>query len=129
VDVASDDPNWILGDVNSADTNRHPPQRNPLQKEPRYGDPYDDAIRYANHPANIRAVRVAISVRSATPEPNGRRGFGREDLEDSGEFAPPDGYYRTNMTTTVRVPNLLSRSGFNPPVGALHPAGSNVWGG
>jgi type IV pilus assembly protein PilW len=32
------------------------------------------------------------------------------------------------MTTTVRVPNLLSRSGFNPPVGDETP-GSNVWGG
>ncbi|REG34524.1 type IV pilus assembly protein PilW [Archangium gephyra] len=129
VDIASDEPNWILGDLNSADKDRHPPQRDPLKPEPKYGDPYDAAIRYSNHPANIRAVRVAISVRSATPEPNGRRGFGREDLEDSGELSAPDGYYRTNMTTTVRVPNLMSRSGFNPPVGALHPSGSNVWGG
>ncbi|HYO74807.1 MAG TPA: hypothetical protein VEU33_52925 [Archangium sp.] len=129
VDVASDEPNWILGDVNSADTNRHPPPRETVSPEPRYSDPYDAAVRYSNHPANIRAVRLAISMRSTTPELNGRRGFGREDLEDSGELAPPDGYYRTNMTTTVRVPNLLSRSGFNPPVGALHPTGSNVWGG
>jgi type IV pilus assembly protein PilW len=54
--------------------------------------------------------------------------FARGDLEDSGESSPPDGYYRTNMTTTVRVPNLLSRSGFNPPLAELS-EGANAWGG
>jgi type IV pilus assembly protein PilW len=129
VDVASEEPNWVLGDVDSADKDRFPEPRDPLKPEPQYKDPYDAPIRYSRHPANIRAVRVALSVRSTSRESSGRRGFERGDLEDSGEISPPDGYYRTNMTTTVRVPNLLSRSGFNPPVGDIHPAGSNVWGG
>lgn len=128
VDVSSPAPNWVLGDVNSADKDRFPDPRDPLKPEPQYSDPYDAAIRYSRHPANIRGVRVSLSLRSASPEANGRRAFARGDLEDSGESAPADGFYRTNMTTTVRVPNLLSRSGFNPPVGEETP-GSNVWGG
>jgi type IV pilus assembly protein PilW len=128
VDVSSPAPNWVLGDVSSADNDRFPGPRDPLVPEPQYGDPYDAAIRYSRHPANIRAVRVSLSLRSASAEPSGRRAFARGDLEDSGESAPADGFYRTNMTTTVRVPNLLSRSGFNPPVGDETP-GSNVWGG
>lgn len=128
VDLSSPAPNWVLGDVNSAEKDRFPDPRNPLLPEPQYGDPYDAAIRYTRHPANIRGVRVSLSLRSASPEPNGRRAFARGDLEDSGESGVADGFYRTNMTTTVRVPNLLSRSGFNPPVDAETP-GSNVWGG
>lgn len=128
VDISSPAPNWVLGDVNSADKDRFPDPRNPLLPEPQYNDPYDAAIRYTRHPANIRGVRVSLSLRSTSPEPNGRRAFPRADLEDSVESGTVDGFYRTNMTTTVRVPNLLSRSGFNPPVDAETP-GSNVWGG
>ncbi|MFY0565323.1 PilW family protein [Archangium lansingense] len=128
VDANSSAPNWVLGDVNSADKDRFPEPRDPLKPEPRYSDPYDAPVRFSRHPANIRAVRVSISLRSATPEANGRRAFARGDLEDSGETTAADGFYRTNMTTTVRVPNLLSRSSFNPPVGDETP-GSNVWGG
>ncbi|WP_375771846.1 PilW family protein [Archangium gephyra] len=128
VDVSSAEPNWVLGDVGSADKDRFPEPRDPLKPEPQYKDPYDAAIRYSRHPANIRAVRLTLALRSTSREPSGRRAFERQDLEDSKESNPPDGFYRTNMTTTVRVPNLLSRSGFNPPVGDLHP-GSNVWGG
>jgi|GEM_PF-1322494 len=128
VDVSSAEPNWVLGDVNSADRDRFPDPRNPLGQEPQYKDPYDAAIRYSRHPANIRGVRLSLSLRSTAREASGRRAFERENLEDSEEANPPDGFYRTNITTTVRVPNLLSRSGFNPPVGELHP-GANVWGG
>ena len=129
VDVSSAEPNWVLGDVGSAERDRFPEPRDPLKPEPQYKDPYDAAIRYSRHPANIRAVRLTVSLRSTAREASGRRAFERENLEDSEEANPPDGFYRTNMTTTVRVPNLLSRSGFNPPVGDLHPPGSNVWGG
>jgi type IV pilus assembly protein PilW len=126
VDSASPVSNWVLGDVGSADVDRFP---NPaIRPEPVYKLPYDDPARFNKHPANIRAVRVSIGVRSTSPEPNGRRAFARVDLEDSGEARPADGYYRTNMSTTVRVPNLMSRSAFNPPVDELIP-GLNAWGG
>jgi type IV pilus assembly protein PilW len=126
VDKASPVANWVLGDVGSADSNRHPDPS--VRPEPVYRLPYDDPARFNRHPANIRAVRVSIGVRSATREPNGRRAFARVDLEDSGEAKPADGYYRTNISTTVRVPNMMSRSAFNPPVdGSV--AGLNAWGG
>jgi type IV pilus assembly protein PilW len=126
VDSSSPVANWVLGDVGSADVDRFPdPATLP---QPLYRLPYEDRARYNRHPANIRAVRVSIGVRSTSPEPNGRRAFARVDLEDSAEASPADGYYRTNMSTTVRVPNLLSRSAFNPPVGDPT-SGLNVWGG
>jgi type IV pilus assembly protein PilW len=128
VDAGSSAPNWVLGDVNSGEGDRVPDTRDPLKPEPQYSDAYDAPIRYSRHPANIRAVRVSVAIRSASRESNVRRAFPRADLEDSVESSPADGYYRTNVTLTVRVPNLLSRSGFNPPVGDPT-SGSNVWGG
>jgi type IV pilus assembly protein PilW len=126
VDASSSVVNWVMGDMGSADGDRFPdPTTLPV---PLYRMPYEDAARYNRHPANIRAVRVSIGIRSTSPEANGRRAFPRGVLEDSSESAPADGFYRTNMTTTVRVPNLLSRSAFNPPVGDPL-SGLNVWGG
>jgi type IV pilus assembly protein PilW len=127
VDSSSPVKNWVLGDAGSVDQDRVP---DPLvTPEPIYDTPYDDPARYNRHPGNIRAVRLSISVRSTSPEATRRRAFTRLDLEDSGEgMTSPDGFYRTNMSTTVSVPNMLSRSPFNPPVGGEDPAG-NVWGG
>lgn len=126
VDASSAVKNWVLGDDGSPDADRVPdPAASPA---PLYTTPYDDPARFNKHPANIRAVRLSISVRSTTPEASKRRAFSRLSLEDSGEAAAADGFYRTNMTTTVRMPNMLSRSAFNPPVGGEDPAG-NVWGG
>jgi len=126
VDSASPVANWVLGDVGSAASDRFPdPATLP---QPLYRLPYEDPARYNRHPGNIRAVRVSIGVRSTSREPSGRRAFARVDLEDSGEASPADGYYRTNMSTTVRVPNLMSRSAFNPPVGDKS-SGLNAWGG
>ncbi|HEX8538496.1 MAG TPA: prepilin-type N-terminal cleavage/methylation domain-containing protein [Cystobacter sp.] len=126
VDFNSPVSNWVLGDTGSAVADRTPdPNALPV---PVFKLPYEDPARYNRHPANIRAVRLSIGIRSTTPESNGRRVFERVELEDSGEAGPADGYYRTNMTTTVRVPNMLSRSTFNPPVGD-ESTGLNVWGG
>lgn len=126
VDASSPVKNWVLGDADSAATDRVPdPLASPA---PLYTSAYEDPSRFNRHPANIRAVRLSISVRSTSPEASKRRAFARLSLEDSGEAASADGFYRTNMTTTVRVPNMMSRSAFNPPVGGEDPAG-NVWGG
>jgi type IV pilus assembly protein PilW len=126
VDASSSVKNWVLGDDGSPAADRVPdPAASPA---PLYTTPYEDPARYNKHPANIRAVRLSISVRSTSPEASKRRAFARLSLEDSGEAAAADGFYRTNMNTTVRVPNMLSRSAFNPPVGGEDPAG-NVWGG
>jgi len=126
VDATSNPVNWVLGDVGSAAADRTPdPTASPV---PRFSTSYDDASRYNAHPANIRAVRVSITVRSTSAEPNGRRAFPRINVEDSTEQADADGYYRTTMTTTVRVPNMLSRSDFVPEVGSGYTTG-NEWGG
>lgn len=126
VDSSSTVKNWVLGDDGSAAADRVPDPA--VTPAPLYTTPYDDPARFNRHPANIRAVRLSISMRSTTPEASKRRAFSRLSLEDSGEAAAADGFYRTNMTTTVRMPNMLSRSAFNPPVGGEDPAG-NVWGG
>ncbi|MBM7114673.1 prepilin-type N-terminal cleavage/methylation domain-containing protein [Archangium primigenium] len=130
VDASSNPANWVLGDVGSAETERMPnPGAVPV---PRFGTSYDDASRYNAHPANIRAVRVSVTVRSTNPELRGRRGFLRVDLEDSPEHATEDGYYRTTLTTTVRAPNMMSRSAFIPDLSRSdEPEQSNrlVWGG
>jgi type IV pilus assembly protein PilW len=126
VDKGSDPANWVLGDVGSADTDRIPDVA--AKPEPRYDTPYESDARYNRHPANIRAVRVTLGVRSARREPNGRKGFYRVSLEDSVEAANPDGFYRSNLSIVVRLPNMLSRSSFNPPLGDASTA-LNVWGG
>ncbi|HEX8440466.1 PilW family protein [Archangium sp.] len=126
VDKTSTGPNWVLGDVGSVATDRFPDVM--ASPAPTYKTPYEHASRYNRHPANIRAVRVSIGVRSTSREPNGRRAFERVNLEDSTEAAVADGFYRTNTSTTVRVPNLMSRSAFNPPVGD-QASGLNAWGG
>jgi len=125
VDKSSTGPNWVMGDMGSTDTDRFP---DVAASAPTYKTPYESAARYTRHPANIRAVRISLSVRSANREPNGRRAYERVSLEDSLEAAAADGFYRTNTTTTVRVPNLMSRSAFNPPVGDQE-SGLNAWGG
>ncbi|PTL77652.1 PilW family protein [Vitiosangium sp. GDMCC 1.1324] len=115
IDGGSSPANWVLGDVGSVSTERTPDPT--VTPAPMYGMDYEDAARYNRHPGNIRAVRVSITVRSTRAEPSGRRAFARENLEDSAEKAAADGFYRTNMTTTVRVPNMMSRSAFIPEVG------------
>lgn len=131
VDAGSNPVNWVLGDLGSKDTERLP---NAAAIAPSYEIPYEHATRYNAHPANIRAVRLSITVRSTRPEPNNRRAFQRLDLEDSTEgAASPDGFYRTTITTTVRVPNMLSRASFIPAIDSVSSTdkkpSSLVWGG
>lgn len=102
---------------------------------PGYSTPYDDALRYTADPANIRQVRISVLLRSVRKEQSGRTAFAPPPMENytpgGGGTAPPDGFYRTWTTSTVRVPNLASRSFFLPPMksGPLDPTDLNVWGG
>ena len=114
VDAASTPANWILGDVGSNPANTMP---NPATQAPLYTTPYDDALRYNNHPANIRSVRLSFALRSIDREATGRQVFRPIVLENAPTYSTvPDGYFRTSITTAVRVPNMLSRSFFNPPL-------------
>lgn len=114
VDAASTPANWILGDAGSTAANVIP---NTGAAEPRYETPYDDALRYNSHPANIRSVRLSFALRSMDREATGRQVFAPIRLENAPAVSTtPDGYYRTSLTSAVRVPNMLSRSFFNPPL-------------
>lgn len=114
VDANSNPANWVLGDAGSSANNAHP---DPDAQPPLYETPYDDALRYNGHPANIRSVRLSFALRSMEREATGREAFPPITLENAPELpAVADGYYRTSITSAVRVPNMLSRSFFNPPL-------------
>lgn len=85
---------------------------------------YDDAIRRSPHQANIRAVRIAISARAPTPDPDARAtyaiaaGFTMLNLDTppawieafADERGGDDGYQRVRLDSTVNLPNMLVRS-------------------
>lgn len=114
VDAASTPANWVLGDAGSNAANVTP---DPATQAPLYSTPYDDALRYNNHPANIRSVRLSFVLRSMDREATGRQTFAPIRLENAPAVSTvADGFFRTSVTTAVRVPNMLSRSFFNPPL-------------
>lgn len=107
---------------------------------PLYGTNYADAQRFSWHPGNIRGVRLSIVARGERVEARsdattGRKGFLRPSpwenrpAPNSG-VTVSDGFYRSTFTTTVRIPNMISRSFFVPALlseGGV--PGSNVSGG
>ncbi len=96
---------------------------------PLYSTPYDSATRFNRHPANVRGIKFTLVTRSS-----------REDKMKAwspaavGNWTPAstvrDGFFRSFMTTQVRLPNLASRSAFVP---VIRPATAttdlNTWGG
>lgn len=104
--------NWILMDTSGESL------PSTASTAPRLEDAYDSINRFNSHPANIRAVRVNLSLRSARKENNRRQAFFRTPMENSTTTAATtgDGYFRTWLTSTVRTPNLTSRSFFLPPL-------------
>jgi type IV pilus assembly protein PilW len=108
-------PNWVLGDSGSSATEVIPDPT--VVPAPSYDMGYDIAARYTKHPANIRAVRLTAVMRSTRPLA-GRQATGVRQFDVENWLAPSpapiDGYYRTPSITTVRVPNMASRSAFNP---------------
>jgi type IV pilus assembly protein PilW len=133
VDASSTPPNWVLGDRGSVASERIP---NPAAIPPTYEFGYDVQERYNAHPANIRAVRVSVVARSTRPlagtndraRINGVRPMAVEDFTPGS--TAPDGLYRTLISTTVRVPNMVSRAFFTPVIRenlGADPA-LNTWG-
>lgn len=104
--------NWIM--VDSAGETALP---NMAAAPPSYDDAYESANRYNAHPANIRAVRVSFSVRSARQRQDKALGYIRGDMENgSGGPTSGDGYFRSWMTSSIRTPNMASRFFFLPPL-------------
>lgn len=127
VDV-SGNRDWILGDA----TSEAIPSLDGGSTSPTFATPYDSPLRFNDSPANIRMVRISMTLRSSRSESTSRKGFPPRSLENHAiADAGTDGYYRTVMTTTVRVPNMLSRQFFTPPVARATGGDPNLnaWGG
>ena len=96
---------------------------------PDYAMSYSDPARFNADVANVRAVVFDLSIRSLRAEK--RSSFPQPRLaDDPAAPLPPDGYFHVAVSTTVRTPNLTSRSTFTPPLKvAGDPTQLNEWGG
>jgi type IV pilus assembly protein PilW len=110
--------NWVMGDA-AGDA-----MPNPALTVPPYTEAYDGtpSTRFTAHPANIRSIRITLAVRS-TSALGGGQGVKFANLRVPLENDPtdpddydPDAFYRAVVTSTVRLPNMLSRSFFIPPL-------------
>ncbi|MBU8894408.1 PilW family protein [Corallococcus sp. M34] len=117
--------NWVFGDTTGADA-----LPRPGDAAPTYDTPYDSATRFNGNPANIRAVRVGITVRSSRLMPTRALSAARL-LGNSPAPGAPDAYFRTTLESSVRVPNMTSRAFFIPALrNPDNPQDQkNLWGG
>lgn len=122
--VAAPDPaasdsnrNWVVGDDRSALAE----EPNLTAQAPDYTATVLDARRLTLHPANVRAVRVSLTLRSSRPDPAPPAGWCGDDIPLFENFRLPSGhdpceglgrYRRSTAQTTVQVRNLDSRSMF-----------------
>ena len=83
---------------------------------PTYAAARLSAVRTTHYPSNIRAVRIAIVVRSPNPDSN----LGDANIPAAGNrpavAAGDPGYRRTVFETSVAIPNMESRAPFFPTV-------------
>jgi type IV pilus assembly protein PilW len=121
--------NWIVGDASGETFFAQP--ANVLRTTPEYRTGYEASDRFTRHPANIRAVHVALVMRSSRASPTGRRTAASTSIFNGNvPAAPEDGFLRSLMHTAVRTPNLLSRSSFVPQLRtASDTRDLNTWGG
>jgi type IV pilus assembly protein PilW len=89
----------------------------PASGFPLYGTPRLHPLRATRYPANIRAVRVELVVRSPNPDPQGTDtvipAAGNRPAVGDG----PQGYRRMSFQTGVAIPNMESRAPFFPALG------------
>jgi type IV pilus assembly protein PilW len=83
---------------------------------PTYSAARLSAVRTTHYPSNVRAVRIAIVVRSPNPDTN----LGDATIPAAGNrpavAAVDPGYRRTLFETSVAIPNMESRAPFFPTV-------------
>ncbi|MCP3138955.1 PilW family protein [Pyxidicoccus xibeiensis] len=100
---------WLLGDEDVALLPNTGPTR------PTYDTQYDAVERYTAHPANIRAVRVGLTVRSSRQQPSQARELEPPPrLLNAPAPAGTDAFFRSTVETSIRVPNMTSRTFFIP---------------
>lgn len=116
---------WVMGNE-VADTANVPTAS---ATDPSYDTPYADPARFTANVGNVRGVVFEISTRSFRQEK--RSAFPQPRLaDDARAAAAADGYFRVVVSTTIRTPNLSSRSGFTPPLRVVgNPFQLNEWGG
>lgn len=114
---------WILGNT----VGDSPAIPTTTGTRPVFDSLYDAPERFSADAANVRAVSFDLAVRSRRAET--RKAYAQPRLADDPTAAvAADGYFHTSISTTVRTPNLASRTIFVPalrPAGAV--AGSNEW--
>lgn len=102
------DGNWVYGDTE--DISETP---NVAATAPRYQHAFLAPERFTGHPANIRAVRMTLTIRSRGEEV----GVGTSPLQalenrSPGSLPPIDGYRRDTFGVIVNTPNMASRAQF-----------------
>jgi type IV pilus assembly protein PilW len=121
---------WILGNK-IGETPVIPTDNSAIR--PTYDLGYADAARFTTDVANVRAVSFELSTRSLRRER--RLAFRQPRLADDpstplAAALTPDGFFHNSVSTTVRTPNLTSRTTFTPPLRvAGDPSLLNEWGG
>ncbi|MGI5862070.1 MAG: prepilin-type N-terminal cleavage/methylation domain-containing protein [Myxococcales bacterium] len=91
----------------------------PEQEAPGYHTPSNDPLRFNDHPANIRTVRIGLVARASLPDQALRRAdhsrhipaFAGVDAIDSGR----PGFRRLLYESSIHVRNLASTTMFIPP--------------
>ena len=105
---------------------------NPLLAPPSYNDGYATPVRFTQNPANIRAVRVAVTLKSQRAMANQGDGtFPRENIGNDTVVAIVDKLYRLTLTTQILTPNMASRGLMTPSFADVtNPLDRrNKWGG
>lgn len=121
-------PNWVLGD----DPAVTPELPNPGATLAAYSDSYSVPARFNAHPANIRGVRISVTLKSKSPMPNQQIGsFPKETVGNFTVAGAPDAFYRLTLTSQAMTPNMASRGLITPSYAdALDPNDRrNKWGG
>lgn len=108
------DGNFVVGD--DAAEGRLSEEPDPNALAPLYNTGLDDPLRRNLHPANIRAVRVSLVVRTDRRKPpqGGAPPAGdpMPQTENSTRTVDDDGYGRFVVSATVAVRNMTSRAMF-----------------
>lgn len=124
---------WVFGNSFSGGTPEpvFAQPANVLATQPSYDTSYTDPLRFIGHPANIRSVHIALTMRSTRRDPTSKRASAPEDLFNyDAPAAVPDGFTRSTFHTIVNTPNILSRSFFLPVLrSASDTRDLNSWGG
>jgi type IV pilus assembly protein PilW len=103
--------NWIVGDVSGGVE-----EPNPTLAAPQYTTPSNDATRFNLHPANIRGVRITLSIRSLQTDQSRPAAWTGDPLvlseNRNAQLASFGRLRRYTAATSITVRDLDSRNSF-----------------